>query len=425
MGGKSARSLTVTEAVARNSGLRQAGFMPVDPGIATKSIEVICGLQEEDGGILATLHNDAYPFVYPRDASFMTMAMNMNGLSDRSRRFYNFLLQVRRPGGEIYQRYNRGHPNVTQQGEADVTPIVIQGIYDTYLSSRDAGFLESMWALIDEGVGFVIASIDSAAGLLHTTRSIHETRVLEEGFEIWANSAAVKGLLDASRIAELLRHTDSAEAWLTKAKALWCKVNEKLYENESGLFIKNLRMDGTRVRVPDVAQLSPFYFGLCDDEGILESTLRHLKANLWNSEVGGLNRFRDFDVVRDWHWYTGGTGASWPLFTLWMARFYRRLGETHLKDECLRFVRSASTKDMEIPEKVAPRSGYSEWMSNETEFNERVLRGITRAEELKISIPGYIPWACPLGWSHAEYLMLGRDDNSKNNADLLEKTASQ
>jgi GH15 family glucan-1,4-alpha-glucosidase len=393
--------------------------MPEDPGLTRRSIEVICGLQEEDGGILATFQDDAYPFVYPRDASFMTMALNMHGLSDRSKKFYNFLLQVRRPGGEIYHRYNKGHPYVTQQGEADVTPIVIQGIYDTYMSSRDADFLESMWSLINEGVGFVIASIDGAAGLVYTTRSIHETQFLEEGFEIWANTAAVKGLLDASRMAELLRHRDSAEAWLAKAKALWREINEKLYERENGLFIKNLRKDGTRVNAPDVAQLSPFYFGLCDDERILETTLGHLRQNLWNEAVGGVNRFRDFDVVKDWHWYTGGTGASWPLFTLWMAELYGRLGETHLKDECLRFVRSASTKDMEIPEKVAPRSGFSEWMNNETAYNERILRGIARAENLTILIPEYIPWACPLGWSHAEYLMLGRDDNTAEECRFL------
>ena len=394
--------------------------MREEQGITKKSIEVICSLQEEDGGILATAQDDAYPFVYPRDASFMVMALNMHGLCERSKRFYNFLLRVRRPNGEIYQRYNKGYPYVTQHGEADVTPIVIQGIYDTYASSRDIDFLEGVWSLIKEGAGFVLSSIDNVAGLVHTTRSIHETQSLEEGFEIWANSAAVKGLLDASRIAELLRHSNSAEVWLANAKALWNRMNEKLYDPQNGLFVKNLRGDGTRVSAPDVAQLSPFYFGLCDDEGILETTINHLRRNLWNDVVGGLNRFRDFEVVTDWHWYTGGTGASWPLFTLWMARLYGRLGETDSKDECLRFVQNASTKNMEIPEKVAPKSGYMEWMKNETTYNERILRGIARAEASEISIPGYLPWACPLGWSHAEYLMLGKDDNTADECRLLQ-----
>jgi GH15 family glucan-1,4-alpha-glucosidase len=384
-----------------------------------RSIEVICSLQEENGGILATPKYDVYPFVYPRDASFMTIALNMHGLFDQSKRFYNFLLGVRRPNGEIYQRYNRGYPYVTQRGEADVTPIVIQGIYDTFRSSGDANFLENMWGIVIEGAGFVISGIDDTAGLVHTTRSIHETQSLEEGFEIWANSAAVKGLLDASRMAGVLGHHEFAENWVVRARALWGRMLEKLYDRNTGLFIKNLRKDGARVNAPDVAQLSPFYFGLCQDKVILETTLKHLKLTLWNEAVGGLNRFRDFDVVTDWHWYTGGTGASWPLFTLWMARFYERLGKTDLVEECLRFVRRASTKEMEIPEKVAPMRGYKEWRDNETVYNERVLRGIARAESSAISIPGYVSWACPLGWSHAEYLMLSREDDPADEHELL------
>lgn len=393
--------------------------MSDEDGLAKRSVEIICSLQDESGGILATAEDDAYPFVYPRDASFMTMALNMRGLFDRSKKFYNFLRGVRRPNGELYQRYNKGLPYVTQKGEVDVTPIVIQGIYDTYRSSGDLDFLKSMWGLIVEGAGFIVASVDGTSGLVYTTRSIHETQSLEEGFEIWANSAAVKGLLDASRMAVVVGQHESAEKWLAYARALWGRTLDKLYDRENGLFIKNLRNDGTRINAPDVAQLSPFYFGLCQDKAILESTLKHLKQTLWNERVGGLNRFRDFDVVTDWHWYTGGTGASWPLFTLWMARFYAWLGEADLVDECLRFVRSASTKEMEIPEKVAPVKGYMEWRDNETAYNERVLHGIARAESSAISIPGYVPWACPLGWSHAEYLMLKREDNSADECELL------
>jgi GH15 family glucan-1,4-alpha-glucosidase len=383
-------------------------------GLSNKSIDVICSLQEEDGGILATKGDDAYPFVYPRDASFMTMALNMYGMFDKSKNFYRFIAKATRPRGEIYQRYNRGYPYVTQKGEADVAPIVIQGIYDTYRASGDLEFLRSMWDVTADGIGYVLAKLDSQVGLVNTTRSVHENRTLEKGFEIWANSAAVKGLLDASRTAQLLGHDNQSTEWKRSAGTLWKRMKEKLYDEETGLFIKNLRSDGSRLTSPDVAQLSPFYFGLCDDKEILRKTLDHLRKTLWNKAVGGVNRFEDFVVVRDWHWYTGGTGASWPLFTLWLARFYLRLGDSSSADDCLRFVSAASTAEMYIPEKVAPAAGYKEWKEHEVEYNERVLLGIAKAEKTHVSIPGYVPWACPLGWSHAEFLMLER------NASLME-----
>ena len=394
-----------------------------DALLTRKSIEVICSLQDETGGLLATAKNDAYPFVYPRDASFMSMALNMHGLSDRSKRFYMFLNGVRRPVGELYQRYNNGYPAVSQKGESDVTPIVIQGVYDTYLASNDRKFLESVWGLTERAAGFVLTSIDRASGLVHTTRSIHEAKSLEEGFEIWANSAAVRGLLDASRAAVALGHGELGEIWLAHARALWLRILERLFDRDAGVFIKNLRRDGTRITAPDVAQLSPFYFGLCPEERILTATLDHLRQTLWNEKVGGLSRFRDFEVVSDWHWYTGGTGASWPLFTLWAARFYGRLGDSASAEECLDFVRRASTMAMEIPEKVAPARGYQEWKENETDYNERVINGLARAESLATSIPGYVPWACPLGWSHAEYLLLNRKDDSAEQHKLLGEPA--
>lgn len=384
---------------------------------------MICGLQEEDGGILATTGDDAYPFVYPRDASFMTMALNMHGMFDRSKKFYRFISKAARPGGEIYQRYNRGYPYVTQKGEADVAPIVTQGIYDTYRASGDLEFLRSMWDVTSDAVSYVMTKLDEQVGLVHTTRSIHENRTLEKGFEIWANSAAVKGLMDASRTAQLLGHDVQASTWLRDARTLWRRIRERLYDEEKGLFIKNLRKDGSKLTSPDVAQLSPFYFGLCDDKEILRRTLDHLRKTLWNESVGGVNRFEDFEVVKDWHWYTGGTGASWPLFTLWLARFYLRLGDSGSAEDCLRFIGSASTPEMCIPEKVAPASGYKEWKEHEVEYNERILLGIAKAERTPIAIPGYVPWACPLGWSHAEFLMLERKDPSPGDAKLLVEAA--
>jgi len=393
--------------------------LPVEDGFTKKSIEIICRLQEEDGGILATRSDDAYPFVYPRDASVMTMALNMHGFHARSMKFYHYLNRVRRQDGEIYQRYNKGMPYVTRKREADVTPLVIQGVYDTYRSSGDRGFLESMWELVAEGAIFIVHGIDAATGLVQTNCSVHENVTLEEGFEIWANSASVKGLLDASRVASTLGHPEPAQKWLEEGRRLWARILERLYDGEDGLFVKNLRADGTLVRAPDVAQLAPFYFGLCQNRKTLERTLSHLRQTLWNTEVGGVNRFRDFEVVKDWHWYTGGTGASWPLFTLWMARFYQRLGESDSMEECLRFIRNASTLKMEIPEKVAPMKGYEEWRENETEFNERVTNGIRRSESNPISIPDYVAWACPLGWSNAEYVLLGRKEHDADESDLL------
>ena len=266
--------------------------------------------------------------------------------------------------------------------------------------------------MVAEGAEFILGEAQGEVRLIHTTCSIHENQTLEEGFEIWANCAAVRGLLDASRIAEVLGQVEYVDKWQKRASILWKAINEKLYDQNAGIFIKTLRGDGSRINAPDVAQLAPFYFGLSQDAELLRRTLDCVRDALWNPRVGGVNRFRDFEIVKDWHWYTGGTGATWPLFTLWLARFYRKLGETEKSEECISFIKKASTDCMEIPEKVAPLGGYKEWKQNETEYNERIVQGIAKAERSKIAIPEYIAWACPLGWSHAEFLLLEENEQS-------------
>jgi GH15 family glucan-1,4-alpha-glucosidase len=391
-----------------------------------KSLEIIRGLQGPDGGITATPVDDAYPYVYPRDAVFMTTAMNALGEFEGSKNFYRFLKGVRRPNGELFQRYNRGLPYVTNEREVDITPIVIQGVYDTFCRSGDAWFLDEMWGLVQECVAFTRSAIDSDVGLVYTINSIHENWKLEEGFEIWTNSAAVKGLLDASRIAGALGRRDEELAWARSSKRLLGRMLEKLYDEASGTFIKVLQTTGDSITAPDMSQLAPFYFGIYRDDDMLARTLEDLRGSLWNRGIGGFARFRDFEIVDDWHWYTGGTAAVWPLFTIWAARFYAELGITEGEDASLEFLESVVTQDLFIPEKVAPVERYNEWRSNELEFNDRIVNGMRKIEENAHTIraPGYVCWACPLGWAHAEYVLLEKPVRRRDYELLQQETSS-
>ncbi len=384
--------------------------------LADRSLAVIKALQEEDGGILATPLDDVYPYVYPRDAAVMTTAMNLLGECERSKKFYRFLNGIRRPHGEFYQRYNGGLPYVSNEHELDVTPLVLSGIYDTYRRSEDRPFLEEMWGLVRECASFAVNTIDDEVGLVYTANSIHENRKLEEGFEIWANSAAVKGLLGASRMAGALGHDDLRDSWESSSRRLLARILETLYDKEEGTFIKVVRRSGEKIAAPDMSQLAPFYFGVYRDDAALERTLERLRAALWNKSIGGFNRFRDFEIVDDWHWYTGGTAAAWPFFTLWAARSYRDLGIREGEDACLAFLDSVVTEDLLIPEKVAPSDGYREWKSNELKFAHRTMNGVRKIESdaHRIDAKGYVCWACPLGWAHAEYVLYEMQERSRD-----------
>src|SRR3989338_263816 len=110
-----------------------------------KSIKVLKSLQLDNGGILSTPLDGAYPCVYIRDAVIMTKAFNACGLYKNSENFYYFINRFSKIDiyNEVFHRYNvKGYPYVTRKLENDNSGLLLHGIYDTYLHSTNVLFLE-------------------------------------------------------------------------------------------------------------------------------------------------------------------------------------------------------------------------------------------------------------------------------------------
>ncbi len=369
-----------------------------------KSKKILNDLQLKNGGILATPINGAYPYVYTRDAVIITKALNKLKMHKKSKKFYNFINKFSNLDqyGEIFHRYNKdGLPCVTRKHEHDNPGLVLHGIYDTYLCDRDENFLQNMWPLIEKAVEEIFSF--SKNNLIRTERSIHEFYRLENGYEIWANSSCIRGLYDAAEMAKVLNHKKGYDKWRSKAKKIEDNMKKKLFYKKLGIFIKNTKYPNTL----DISQLAPFYFDLVDNKKVLQKTMKYLNKHIWNKEIGGFRRFRKFEVCKDWHWYTGGSG-SWCVFTAWGARFYRKLNDKKNYNECMSWLeKTAKRTNGLLPEHVATKDEYDMWKMHETEFNRRIISGIKASEELAKKLKDdVIYWATPLGWSHAEYILL-------------------
>jgi len=372
-----------------------------------KSIKIIKSLQLSNGGILSTPLNGAYPYVYVRDGVIMTKALNSVGDYKNSEKFYYFLAENTKPGQykEIFHRYNKsGLPYVTRKEQHDNTGLLLHGIYDTYLHNQDEEFLENMWGLIIKCCKFIFNF--SKEGLVHTETSVHELYRLERGYELWANCSCCRGLYDAAEIARILKKKKEREKWEKKAGQLHKNIKSRLFNKRTGLYEKNLKCP----RVSDISQVAPFYFKLEDNKRILRKTLAHLKKELWYKEGGGFRRFKKFEVCKDWHWYTGGSGG-WTAFTAMMAKLYKKIGDRKNYNSCKRWLdKTASRTSGLLPEHVATKQEYDLWKQNEIEFNNRILKGMRKTEKLnrkfKKNGEDLVYWGIPLGWAHAEYILM-------------------
>jgi len=231
--------------------------------------------------------------------------------------------------------------------------------------------------------------------------------VLEQGHDIWVNCACCRGIYDAAKIAKILNHEKESKNWEQFAKKLKQNIYKKFYDKKLGVFMKNPRHRG----IPDISQIAPFYFKLINSKEKLKKTVDYLTKNLWHKGIGGFRRFRQFEVVEDWHWYTGGSG-SWIVFTAIMARFYKKLGNKKSYSGCLDWIEKVAERTHGLlPEHISTRDEYEAWKENEIEFNERLINGAEEAEALakkfkKEDRNKLIYWATPLGWGHAEYVLL-------------------
>ena len=205
-------------------------------------------------------------------------------------------------------------------------------------------------------------------------------------------------------MAKLLNHKKQQDLWNKKAQDLLKNIKKKLFNKKMDFFIKSPKFKLN----PDISQLSPFYFNLIDSKKILKNTLNYLKKHLWNEELGGIRRFRKFEAVRDWHWYTGGSG-SWCALTCMLAKFYKTIGSNKEYKNCTSWIKEVAKKSKGLlPEHIATKEEYFDWKRHEIEFNTRIINETKKAEKTikKMGNREVIYWANPLGWSHAEYILL-------------------
>ncbi len=372
-----------------------------------KSIKVIKDSQLPNGGLLAGPVKSAYPYVYPRDSVIMTKALNRTGNTHNSIKFYHFISKFAklRQYREIFHRYNiNGLPCVTRRDQNDNEGLILHGIYDTYLHDKKEAFLEEMWPLVN-GISHLLFEY-SKTGLIKGLRSIHENYTLEHGYDIWVNSAGWRGLKDAAEIADILGRTKENKLWNKKADQLLKNIKNRMFNKKQKIFIKNPK----NPNVPDISQLAPFYFEMIEDKNILRNMMEYVRTYLWNKEIGGFRRFRKFELVDDWHWYTGGSG-SWTVFVAWGARFYKKLNQKKNERECKDWLNKVASRTKGLlPEHISTRVEYEEWKNHEIEFNQRLINGTIVAEKLaskfKKQDKNLIYWATPLGWAHAEYILM-------------------
>ncbi|NPE27866.1 glucoamylase [Methanococcoides sp. SA1] len=389
------------------------------------SVKILKNNQHEKGGFYASPPGTRYPFIYPRDHSVDILGCIAADMMEEAKKGLEFVLNSQKPLGEFSQRYDvDGNDASYKDLQIDGNGLVLYsmgkyfeatgGIFFEKMADRD--FVEKHWETISKAVEFILMNKNEEVDLVHTINSIHEYPAYEHGFEIYANCACCAGIQAAVKMGEALGKDVST--WEMEAQKIKEAILTRMYSPRRRSFIKCIRVKeknsnpigydafASSVIDVDVVEYAPAYFGIIEQQDIKNRyTVRRIHENLWDKEIGGLNRYPEM-----WGRNNGGYGP-WCHFTCQLASHYIAIDDQDMAEMYLGWVVDMAHNYL-LPEHISTIERFEMWLEDYT--NAKILRDskLTMIENVR----NHPKWkdgmayvTIPLIWPHAEYIRAYKD----------------
>lgn len=359
---------------------------------------------EETGGIIAAPEIDEYftkcgryAYCWPRDAVFITRAMDILKMNKETEKFYkNFCQKTQSKNGMWEQRFFTDGKLAPCWGyQVDETASVIYGIYVHYKYTKNEKFVKENLKMCEKAIGFlkkyvkqwlqiedfekdvvkkeIEQSVYAKKEKIHISYDLWE---MSEGIHLYSLSSIYAAFESMIKIYGLLdKNISDFENNRLKGEKVLKSINElrylqeeikkyidnNLYEEKTNTYFRNI--DDKKMDISILGAVEPFnVFSAKDDK--IENTVEKINLSL-RTYTGGYQRF-EYDNYMN--------GNPWPIANLWMTLYYLEAGEKQKAKE---------TFDFAV--KTAGKHGFlGEQVDNNT---------------LKPC------WALGLGWSHAMFII--------------------
>lgn len=336
-------------------------------------------INSETGGIIAAPEIDeerkvsgGYAYCWPRDAVFITKALDILGMCNEAKDFYiKFCKNTQSKNGMWEQRfYTNGNLAPCWGYQIDETASVVYGICEHYKFKKDIEFLKQSIKMCENAVEFLLKYIENLLEIdeedsvkkeielknkntnkieVHLSYDLWE---MNEGVHLYS-LASIFSAFDAMIYMdeELQKNNNSnrikqeivlnRKLKLEKYKDLIKKyITNNFYDERQKIFYRNLTD-----KKMDISLLGIFVpFGLLSTS---EKSAKNLaeKINMTlRTYTGGYLRFEGDN-------YCGGKNP-WVISTLWMALYYIKADKKNKAMECIDFVVNTASKNGLLAEQV-------------------------------------------------------------------------
>ena len=443
--------------------LQAAGVAMADAKLSTKELtglndrlnghlEIIgrCTAPSKKYGrlLLASPPESRYPYVYPRDSScavqlFRRLAGSRKDYECADRAFTlmesvaRFMRDVQAEDGSWGQRYSLDGENKSIYKQEDNVAHGIALLCNYLLAAQRAkrsvedaaSFIEA----IDRGLHYAGRNLyQRELNLFESTTSIHES-AMEEGYTCWVNYSFLYAYSLADEVSRAIGGGQAlCKSHMGFRKQFLHSVSELFLTGDGDRFVRRITPQGSPDLRPDFTLLSPFYYGFLHYAEAIDQSVRYLEKQLWDPELGMIMRYLPFN--RDFATHVHAGNGPWLQYTAVLAQYHFWNGDTGRGDELLAMIDSYRNEKGEIPEHLSTCARFELFLENEwksgmdfaKEFDKSILLDDVDFDEIleeannmarsyretgsqcmirddAAAEGGYIQFASPLMWSHAEY----------------------
>ena len=327
----------------------------------------------ETGGIIASAEIDEnftkcgrYAYTWPRDAVFITRAMDILGMSAEVDKFYKvFCKQTQSKNGMWEQRFFSDGKLAPCWGyQVDETASVVYGVYSHYQYTKDENFLKETLQMCEKAVDFLkryVKDIIEKTNKYHVSYDLWE---MCEGIHLYSLSCIYASFEAMLRIYKALGKnvSDFENNRLKDEKVQKSKleiekllveikkyINENMYDEERKSYVRN--PEDRKMDISIVGTVTPFNVFTPKEKNVL-NTIERINLSL-RTYTGGFQRFEGDHYMN---------GNPWPIANMWMTLYYLEKGEKTKAKETFDFVVKTVSKLNFIGEQVDNNTLSANWV---------------------------------------------------------------
>lgn len=329
-------------------------------------------------------HCGRYCYCWPRDSVFITKALHKLKMQKEAEKFYkNFCKNTQSKNGMWEQRfYTDGRLAPCWGYQIDETASVVYGVYDHYTQVQDIKFLKDTLKMCENATKFLCIYMDNILGT-HDTSDIVKNEIEAEyhtenrnklplSYDLWEMNegihlyslASIYGAFNAmlkiyEKIEQEYQENRLKLEAINKIKIKIKKnmdeikkyISKNMYDENTKCLSRNCEDQKTDISI--LGAVVPFHlFGAKEKK--VQNTIEKINMTL-RTYTGGYLRFEGDH-------YMGGKNP-WPIATLWMAMYYKEIGNNEKAQECIDFVVNSSNEHGFLGEQVDNATMSPSWVN--------------------------------------------------------------